>query len=93
MTGHPQATALYGAPRLLWMTAKHPNDNARAECHEETRCGLYRRYRQGKAGNWCGVYLPDPTGREGIFIEHTLDKLMERIEADHQRRATLAVAA
>lgn len=92
MTGHPQATALYGAPKLLWAACPHPNDNARAELCEQTRCGSYRRYRQGKDGNWSGVYLKEPPSLNSIFVEHTLEKLMGRIEAHHQRLHAASIA-
>ena len=91
MTGHPTATALYGAPKLLWATTTHPNPHCRATDCQQTRCGSYRRYQQG--GRWIGVYLPRPQDWDSIWIERSLDALMARIDADHAKRSAAKAQA
>lgn len=93
MTGHIHATALYGAPKLLWKPATHPNPMARVSECQETRCGTYRVYRQGQIGNWSAIYLPDPTHWSSIGIERSLDEAMNWVNKHHAARCRAAVQA
>ena len=77
-------------PELVWNLSIHPYPPAIVTKCEETTCGLYRRYRMGTKGNFVGAYLPETPGRYSIFIEDTLEKLMDRIDNDRRRRAVLA---
>ena len=88
MTGHPQATALYGAPKLLWMPATHPNPHCRATDCEQTRCGSYRRYQQG--GKWHAIYLPRPQDWDSIWINADLAVVMAKLQAHHERTSAAA---
>ena len=75
---------------LEWKPSGHPYPKAVVTGCEDSTCGLYRRYRMGTKGNFVGAYLPETPGRYSIFIEDTLEKLMDRIDNDRRRRAVLA---
>lgn len=91
MTGHIHATGLYGAPKLLWRDAVHPNPSARVKGCQETRCGSYRVYQQG--GKWSAIYLPEPQHWTSIGIERSLEAALEWVAKHHAARCLAAVQA
>lgn len=83
MNGHPHATALYGPPKLLWRSAAAPDACPKATNCEETRCGSYRLYQDGRY--WVARYVPGADEYRHVGIERSRDDALAWVRK-HQRK-------